>query len=97
MRVKSDYHADDEFLRFDLYSVTTVEGEYHVAQILKDLDLMSACLVAGVEQDDFVESVCYTGWVGTCPEWTNHRPIVTVPRGGTLALDQLGFMMESLT
>jgi len=52
--------------------------------------------LAGVEQDDFVESVSRTGWCGTCPEWTNYKPIVTVPRGAILALDQLGFMLESV-
>lgn len=96
MRVKADYHAPDEFLRFDQYSVAIKDGEFHVMQILKDLDLFAASIVAGVTQDDFVESICYTGWCGTCPEWTNYHPVVTVPRGGILALDQLGFMMESL-
>lgn len=97
MRVKADYHDDQEFLRFDQYSVVMKEGEFHVMQILKDLDLNSAAITAGVEQDDFVESVTQTGWCGTCPEWTGYRPVVTLPRGGLLALDQLGFMMEAIT
>ena len=96
MRVKADYIEDDEFLRFDMYSVVICDGEFHVAQLLKDMSLFTASVVAGVTQDDFVESVAHTGWCGTCPEWTGHKPIVTIPRGASLALEQLGFMMESL-
>jgi len=96
MRVRSEYHADDEFLRFDHYSVIRKDGEFHVEQLAKDTPLMLAVILAGIEQDDFVESVMRTGWCGTCPEWTDHNPIVTIPRGGILALDQLGFMLEVL-
>ena len=96
MRVKAEYLADDEFLRFDQYSVVIKGSEFHVEQLAKDLPLLIAVILAGIEQYDFVESVSRTGWCGTCPEWTNFKPIVTVPRGGILALDQLGFMLESV-
>ena len=97
MIVKHTYHQDDEFLRFDQYSVVMRAGALHVVQILKDLSLVGAAITAGVDEDDFVQSISETGWCGTCPEWTQYRPIVTLPRGGTLALDHLGFMMESST
>jgi|KBSSwiStaDraftv2_1062776.scaffolds.fasta_scaffold145562_4 hypothetical protein len=96
MKVKADYQAEDEFLRFDQYSVVYRHDEFHVEQILKDLDLMAASIMAGVEEDDFIQSVANTGWCGTRPEWVGWLPIVTVPRGAILALDQLGFMLESL-
>ena len=40
MKVKADYQAEDEFLRFDQYSVVYRHDEFHVEQILKDLDLI---------------------------------------------------------
>jgi hypothetical protein len=97
MMVKADYSAEDEFLRFDQYSVTAeANGDFYVEQILKDLDLMAASIMAGVTEQDFIQSVSNTGWCGTLPEWTGWLPVVTVPRGAILALDQLGFMLESL-
>lgn len=97
MIVKNSYHEDDEFLRFDQYSVVHKQGIHHVVQILKDLSLTGAVITAGVEQGDFIESISETGWCGSCPEWTNYRPVVTLPRGGDLRLDHLDFMMESLS
>jgi hypothetical protein len=96
MIVKADYATEDEFLRFDLYSLINLDGQIHVDQMLKDLSLLSAAIMAGIEEDDFIVSVSNTGWVGTRPEWNGYLPIVTLPRGSILALDQLGFMLESL-
>jgi len=84
-------------LRFDSYSVILVGNDYHVAQIGKNLNLMAAQILAGIEETDFIESVTQTGWVGSCPQWTEYMPIVTIPHKGRLALDQLGFMMESMS
>jgi hypothetical protein len=81
---------------FDLYSVAWIDGEWHVLQIFKNLSWLSAQIVAGVEQIDFCQSIEYTGWLGTRPDWCGYKPIVTVPRGGVLDVDQVEFILESI-
>jgi len=83
--------------RFDLYSVVIKGKDYHVVQLSKGVPMVVAQILAGVTQHDFVTSVTNTGWVGTCPQWGKHLPIVTLPKGERLGPDQLDFMLESLT
>jgi len=82
--------------RFDLYSVIQRGRDFHVIQLSKGVPMVVAQVLAGVNGHDFVESVANTGWVGTCPQWGKRLPIVTLPRGERLGVDQLDFMMESL-
>jgi len=90
-------NAPEDEARFDQYSVIVVDHEYHVMQLLKNVELMPAVMMAGITQEDFVESMSQTGWVGTCPHWSNHYPVVTLPRKARLTHDHLEFMMESLS
>jgi len=82
--------------RFDLYSVVMRGRDFHVIQLSKGVPMVVAQILAGVNGHDFVESVINTGWVGTCPGWGRHLPIVTLPKGERLGAEQLDFMMESL-
>lgn len=83
-------------IRFDLYSVVMKDKEYRVIQLSKGVPIVVAQILAGVNGHDFVESVSNEGWVGTCPEWRNFMPIVTVPKGELLGQDQLAFMLDSV-
>jgi len=83
-------------LRFDLYSVVQRDRDFHVVQLSKGVPMVVAQILAGVSGHDFVESVTNTGWVGTCPCWGKHLPIVTLPKGERLGTEQLDFMLESL-
>jgi len=83
-------------LRFDLYSVVKRDREFHVIQLSKGVPIVVAQILAGVNNHDFVESVANEGWVGTCPQWRGFMPMVAMPKGDRLGMDQLDFMMESL-
>jgi hypothetical protein len=83
--------------RFDMYSVVIRGKDYHVVQLSKGVPMVVAQVLAGVNGQDFTQSVINTGWVGTCPGWGKHLPIVALPRGERLGVDQLDFMLESLT
>ena len=83
-------------LRFDLYSVIEKENEYHVIQLSKGVPIVVAQILAGVTNQDFVESVANEGWVGTCPQWRKYLPMVVLPKGQRLGMDQLEFMMEEI-
>jgi len=83
-------------LRFDLYSVVKRDREFHVIQLSKGVPIVVAQILAGVNNHDFVESVANEGWVGTCPSWRGFMPMVAMPKGDRLGMDQLDFMMESL-
>ena len=87
-----DYHEPKE--RFDLYSVINIRGEWHAVQIFKDLSWLAAECIAGIDQADFCQSIEFTGWVGSCPEWCGFRPIVTVPRGDKLKYDHAAFLVD---
>jgi hypothetical protein len=82
--------------RFDLYSVVMRNNEYGVIQLSKGVPIIVAQILAGVTNRDFVESVVNEGWVGTCPQWRNYMPMVALPRGELLGMDQLEFMLESI-
>ena len=83
-------------LRFDLYSVVRKGVDYHVIQLSKGVPTVVAQILAGVTNQDFVESVSNEGWVGSCPQWHHFMPIVTVPKGYRLGTDQLEFLIDSL-
>lgn len=70
--------------------------DYHVVQLAKDVPTFLAQILAGVDGQDFTESVTNTGWVGTCPQWRNFLPVVTVPKDELLGVDQLDFMMDEI-
>lgn len=86
----------EPLLHFDLYSITMVDNEVHVVQMFKNLSWLAAELVAGVTNADFCQSIEYTGWLGTCPEWHKFQPIVAVPRGEQLDLDHIDFILECI-
>jgi len=92
MTMQPQYHEPN--VHFDLYSVRHINGEWHVIQLFKNLSWLSAEMLAGVEHSDFCLSFEYTGWLGTCPEWCSFKPIVTVPRGTSLTVDQAEFILE---
>jgi hypothetical protein len=83
-------------LRFDIYIVKVVEGEWGVQLLCSDTPLIAAKAIAGVSDQDFIESVANEGWVGTCPQWADFLPVVTTAHGSGLGLDQLAFMLESV-
>ena len=87
----------EPLLHFDQYSVKRVDGEWHVYQMFKNLSWLGAEIVAGVEHIDFCTSIEHTGWIGSCPEWAGFRPVVTIPRGDKLDIDQMAFMMEEIS
>lgn len=85
-----------EQLRFDIYSVAIKGNDFHVVQLSKGVPTIVAQILAGVTHDDFVNSVVNTGWVGTCPQWSRHLPMVVMPKGEHLGTDQLQFMLEEM-
>jgi hypothetical protein len=89
-------HYYEPLLRFDMYSVVWKDGEWQLVQMFKDMSWLAAEIVAGVEHSDFTQSIEHTGWLGSCPEWCGFKPVITVPRGDTLGLDQLNFAVEIL-
>ena len=81
---------------FDQYSALKEDGGYDVFCLLSNLSLLSATIMAGIDERDFIESVERSGWVGTCPQWIGYLPVVTLPSGDNLSPEQLGFMMETI-
>jgi len=90
----------DEQIRFDMYSAMIVRqygrARFEVVQIIENVSLLCAVIMADVDERDFVESVANDGWVGTCPHWAGRLPVVTLPVGDKLDMDHLEFMVESL-
>ena len=86
----------EPILRFDLYTAIRDDGGWAVKQMFKNLSFIAAEVLAGVEHEDFCTSFENTGWIGTCPAWTEGRPIITLPRGCLLTTEHLGFIMEAV-
>lgn len=83
--------------RFDQYLVRPAgNGDYTVVRLISNVDLMFAVIMAGITEEEFEQSVINTGWVGSCPIWLHGMPVVTMPGGDKLGVDQLEFMLESV-
>lgn len=83
--------------RFDLYQVLAPDKQkFEVIRLCHGVPFRIALTMAGVEEQDFTESVANTGWCGTCPEWARFLAIVAVPHGELLAEEHLDFMVESI-
>jgi len=83
-------------MKFDQYSVRpSAHGGYSVVQLVSNIDVMFAAIMAGVTADDFEQSITNTGWVGSCPDWLD-LPIVTLPQGELLGMNHLDFMLETI-
>lgn len=84
-------------LRFDLYSVKKNLGtDYAVVRLVSNVTATFAAIIAGTDWEDFQQSIIHTGWLGTCPDWHSNLPIVTMPGGDLLGVEQLEFMLEQV-
>ena len=95
MNNQPEYH--EPLLYFDQYTVVWKEDQWQVIQMFKNLSWLAAELTAGCEATDFCTSIERSGWLGTCPQWNRFKPVVTVPRGESLDLDHIDFIMGALT
>jgi len=86
----------EDALRFDQYSVQPSKHGMQVIQLMKDVGFIFAVITAGISQREFEQSMEYTGWVGSCPGWLRHMPVVTVPKDQLLNVDHLDFIVEVL-
>ena len=81
--------------RFDVYTVVPDrDNDFAITKMGKNLDTLAAVALSGVHHHDFEQSVIYTGWVGTCPDWTFCLPVVTIPTRVRLGFEQLEFIAE---
>jgi hypothetical protein len=87
-----EYH--ESIILFDQYSVKMIGEHWHVYQMFKGISWLSAEALSGVEHFEFCRSFEHTGWLGTCPEWCENKPIVTIPRGEKLCLEHIEFLLE---
>lgn len=85
----------NNLLKFDQYCIMhRGPNSFAVNPLAKGVSLLVAEALAGVDSEDFAESMAQSGWVGTCPAWVEHSPIVTVPHGTYLGAEQAAFLME---
>ena len=89
-----DYY--EPVMRFDLYSVVFKAGEWHRVQMFKGLSWLAAEVLAGVDEIEFCRSMENTGWIGTCPEWYGYMPVVAIPSGTSMGVDQVEFVLEEV-
>lgn len=81
----------DDHLLFDVF---TTEGDRLVRSI-EGVSLIAARALAGLEDaHDFDNWIEATGWCGTTPAWSGFKPVVVVPKGQLLRIDQFKFIHE---
>jgi hypothetical protein len=83
-------------LRFDQYSIKLMGTHWTTYQMFRDVPMLVAEALVGVEPELFHQSLEYNGWCGTCPEWAGFKPVVTVQSGDKLDFDHITFLLEQI-
>ncbi len=80
--------------RFDIYSVERQGEDVVVRHLMTDLTWLVAEMVSGIPHEKFAIDMYRNGWSGHSPEWCRFNPIVVMPRGSKLQIEQWRFLQE---
>jgi hypothetical protein len=85
--------SDTDELRFDVF-ISQQDG--HITRLFSNVSLTTAEIMSGMGRDEFDTAIMHHGWSGTSPAWTSFRPVVIVPHGELLKLDQFAYLIEQV-
>jgi len=77
--------------RFDVY---TTDLDKRISRLFADLSLDAAHIISGMERDEFYRAIMEKGWASNSPAWTSFRPVVLMPRGDLLKIEQFAYLIE---